>query len=585
MAAKRLIVGIDYGTTYSGISWVPNDGSDIQDIAVVNMWPSKNGECKAPTRIAYAVENQQYQLDEDLWGYAVEPEFVACSWTKLLLDINTNESQFDDPKLREAIDQGILRLPFGKTPQQICQDYLRQLYLHLMSQLQKKIPKSVIEATPMDCWLTVPAVWSDQAQNMTKMAAQAAGFGARRGDTISVISEPEAAAIAALKRYMRDGNLNPPQAGEDIMICDCGGGTVDITSYSLKALSPQLVFEELCVGAGGKCGATFLDRNLLELMKTRFGMSFQRVPLKERSPGSEFLAAWENAKRNFSETGPRRPVGLGPIPISGVHPEDWYDSERRKVLITRDDIRGIFDPVVDQVLRLVHSQIDAVKGFNHSIDRLILIGGFGESPYLLSKLRDDRRIRRENIQVYGAEQSQSAVVLGAALRGLQGTAPRKKRCRRHYGVSLQMPFRQGLDPEDKSRKTNWNNEKMCRGRMKWIIFKGEEIEHGTTKTAELTFDPKKGDVTGTTVSLFSCALDLPPEYEWNERVKAVGQITVYWTKDELKKFESKRNHYFGPKTFLLKFSLTVNFGSEGGLLEVRTVVDGKVCGTTTMTFE
>jgi len=34
------------------------------------------------------------------------------------------------------------------------------------------------------------------------------------------------------------------------MIVDCGGGTVDLTTYSVTATDPVLDFEELVVGLG-----------------------------------------------------------------------------------------------------------------------------------------------------------------------------------------------------------------------------------------------------------------------------------------------------------------------------------------------
>jgi hypothetical protein len=34
------------------------------------------------------------------------------------------------------------------------------------------------------------------------------------------------------------------------MVCDCGGGTVDITTYSMVEVEPRLEFEELLVGIG-----------------------------------------------------------------------------------------------------------------------------------------------------------------------------------------------------------------------------------------------------------------------------------------------------------------------------------------------
>jgi hypothetical protein len=67
--------------------------------------------------------------------------------------------------------------------------------------------------------------------------------------------------------------------------------------------------------------------------------------------------------------------------------------------------------------------------------------------------------------------SQSAVVRGAALRGLEGIAPRMKHVRRHYGIELTMPFREGIDPEEKHFFDRMDNGKRCRRRMEWLISK------------------------------------------------------------------------------------------------------------------
>jgi hypothetical protein len=66
--------------------------------------------------------------------------------------------------------------------------------------------------------------------------------------------------------------------------------------------------------------------------------------------------------------------------------------------------------------------------------------------------------------------SQSAVVRGAALRGLEGIAPRMKHVRRHYGIELSMPFREGIDPEKKHFFNRMDNTKRC-NRMEWLISK------------------------------------------------------------------------------------------------------------------
>jgi molecular chaperone DnaK (HSP70) len=56
----------------------------------------------------------------------------------------------------------------------------------------------LLQVTPIEFWFTMPAIWSDRAQEATRQAARAAGFGTREGDLIQMITEPEAGVHAAL---------------------------------------------------------------------------------------------------------------------------------------------------------------------------------------------------------------------------------------------------------------------------------------------------------------------------------------------------------------------------------------------------
>lgn len=121
------------------------------------------------------------------------------------------------------------------------------------------------------------AIWSDAAKAATRSAAHEAGFGSRPGDEIFMVPEPEAAAIATLKYLAGDEQVQP---GDGILVCDCGGGMVDITTYTIINTQPMLDFEELLVGDGGKCGSTYIDRLFLDWMSEEFGAAFDDLPAK-----------------------------------------------------------------------------------------------------------------------------------------------------------------------------------------------------------------------------------------------------------------------------------------------------------------
>ena len=67
----------------------------------------------------------------------------------------------------------------------------------------------------------------------------------------------EAAAIYTLKTMDPHGL----EVGDTFVLCDAGGGTVDLISYTITGLFPKLQIKEAAPGTGGFCGSTYLDES------------------------------------------------------------------------------------------------------------------------------------------------------------------------------------------------------------------------------------------------------------------------------------------------------------------------------------
>ena len=82
-----------------------------------------------------------------------------------------------------------------------------------------------------------------------------------------MISEPEAAALYALNA------LDPHdlKIGDTFMLCDAGGGTVDLITYKIASLKPILKVAEASPGSGSLCGASFLNRGFQEFLEKKLG--------------------------------------------------------------------------------------------------------------------------------------------------------------------------------------------------------------------------------------------------------------------------------------------------------------------------
>ncbi|GIZ48282.1 hypothetical protein CKM354_001135000 [Cercospora kikuchii] len=585
MTRHRLIVGVDYGTTYSGVSFVTTDKASLEDIHVIRTWPGKDGEWKTPTRIAYASENRKAALNQNLWGYQVEPGMISCSWTKLLLDSETKNSQYDDPSIRAAIDEGRLRLPNNRDAQGVAADFLKGLYAHMENKLIREYGKGIFDSTPMDCWLTVPAVWSDQAQNATKAAAKEAGFGARPGDSISLIPEPEAAAVAVLKNIVRPEALNKPKIGETILICDCGGGTVDITSYTIDQIEPTPMFSEVCVGIGGKCGATSIDRSLQQLMSKRFGDAWDSIGVHRKGPGSNFMNKWEIVKRQFGDVGDDRTHTLGPLNLKGVTESKWYDEEEGMVRLTKEDLKIVFEPTVGEIVRLVEAQKRDIEKNGQKLDRIVLVGGFGDSNYLFSRLKS--WCEGFKIRAFCPEHPQAAIVRGAALRGLVGIAPRKRRCRRHYGFTINRPFEEGIDPAEDAYFRPYDGQKMCRNQMLWLAAKGDVITEATSHSHYIDLYNRLKETNMTADwQLYSCSEDTPPHRLNRSVLESAGNIHIDYSSVNVSKLPTRREFgIVGSRYYRLSFEIQVDFGAKSGSLEVRALCNGVVTGHAEIVYD
>ena len=74
-----------------------------------------------------------------------------------------------------------------------------------------------LAGVPKEYIITVPAMWTDRAQDATRRCAEAAGMGS--SDDIHVIAEPEAAGIYALDELAYEASV-----GDAFVVCDAGGG-------------------------------------------------------------------------------------------------------------------------------------------------------------------------------------------------------------------------------------------------------------------------------------------------------------------------------------------------------------------------
>lgn len=123
------------------------------------------------------------------WGFQTTRSEQVIRGIKLLLD--PDQEMNYQPSLEAKKLLNYLR----KTPGEVTAKYLEELVGHVKGILKRRFGP-VADEMDLKFVLTVPAIWSDKAKDVTLRSAVWAGIPA---DKLSLLSEPESAALYALR--------------------------------------------------------------------------------------------------------------------------------------------------------------------------------------------------------------------------------------------------------------------------------------------------------------------------------------------------------------------------------------------------
>ncbi|KAK6543449.1 hypothetical protein TWF694_000196 [Orbilia ellipsospora] len=505
MERERLIVAVDFGTTYSGVAFCHSSKNGLKDSEVVTTWAGNGIAPKTPTEIRYP----EIAGKDPLWGaeasVASERRFTSNSNTiynrfKLLLDPTVEKAVYTDP-ITSLLDRygrmnlgSSIKLPVGKTAIDVSTDYLRLLYEDLMHRVFRKRLPDTLDITSIEFVFTIPAIWGHKAQEATRYAAKTAGFCSRSMDTLTLVSEPEAAAMYVLhamgeQNFSRisDSRFSPfslPK-GENFVICDAGGGTVDLISYEVEKTSPKLQLKEAAVGTGAKCGSSYVDEAFLKHLRRKIGPSFDDENVwtqKHIGKGSSLMKSFDSIKKSLGQTS--NDIWFLELP---VHVEDDENAGimDNELELTLQDLKDLFDPVVEETIKLVESQVNIVRATcgDNKLSTVFLVGGFGESQYLYQRLVEWAQQQNPPLVVVNPSESWSAIMRGAVIHALQSRSTvTSRRLRQHYGFACSLPFDNSEHDITDATECPFGGWYL-RDSVEWAAKRGEECE----STREIKF--------------------------------------------------------------------------------------------------
>jgi len=122
-----------------------------------------------------------------------------------------------------------------------------------------------------DVLLTVPASFDEEARELTRRAAEQAGF-----PHVTLLEEPQAAFYAWLESH-GDAWRSRIKVGDLVLVCDVGGGTTDFSLITVSEENGELTLKRVAVGDHILLGGDNMDLALARVLQQRLEASGHRV--------------------------------------------------------------------------------------------------------------------------------------------------------------------------------------------------------------------------------------------------------------------------------------------------------------------
>jgi molecular chaperone DnaK (HSP70) len=340
VVASRFVVGIDLGTTNSGVAYVDTGTAD----------DARSSDLAIPQVVGPGVVAERPLLPSYL--YLPGPGEVPAGSLKLPWDANRDYAVGEFGRQQGSLvptrlvssakswlcHPGIDRkgpvLPWkgpegGRrvSPLEASTLYLKHLVEAWNYQLARDLPDRRLEQ--QDVVLTVPASFDAAARELTVEAARAAGL-----ENVTLLEEPQAAFYAWIEAN-GDAWRKLVKVGDAVLICDVGGGTTDLTLIAVGEESGRLELTRVAVGDHLLIGGDNMDLALAHAAAKAFAA--RNIKLD----GGQMLQLWHSSRaakeKLFSDpsltSAPVTVLGRGSRVIAGTIQGELTRAEVEKVLV------------------------------------------------------------------------------------------------------------------------------------------------------------------------------------------------------------------------------------------------------------
>jgi molecular chaperone HscA len=336
---KKIVVGIDLGTTNSLIAIIDNCGNP-------QALKDDNGYALVPS-IVHFTDEGNVLVGNEAKKYIIEKpnqtiysvkrllgrSYKDIESTKLNYSIITNEDEYSLVKIRVG-DKFY-------SPIELSGFILLELKKRAESILKNEIKQAVI---------TVPAYFNDSQRQATRDAGKLAGL-----DVLRIVNEPTAASLAyGLGQNREDKKI--------IAVYDLGGGTFDISILQLESG----IFEVLSTHGDTNLGGDDIDNIIVDYWREKYN-NFDFSDIDKQV--LRLLA--EEAKKHLSFND-----------IFSINIKDY------RIELSVQEFNSLIQPIVDKtIISCKNALKDSGKNI-FDIDEIVMVGGSTRIPKIKQSVSD-----------------------------------------------------------------------------------------------------------------------------------------------------------------------------------------------------
>ncbi|XP_052778686.1 heat shock 70 kDa protein 12A-like [Mya arenaria] len=444
-----LVVGIDFGTTYSGWAYLLRSAFvDNPTKVIVRNW---NGDqlmsSKAPTCLLIEPDGETFSA----FGYDAENKYISLvedgehdKWyffKRFKMQLYNTDIKRDMEIKDETGKKLKANIVFSVAIRFLKDDLLQVIEDRLKGDLK---PEDI-------SWvLTVPAIWDDSARQIMREAAESAGISS---DKLIIALEPEAAAIYCRFLPMeisgQGGSLSTLETGSKVLVVDAGGGTVDI---AVQEVAGSGSMKNIYKASGGDWGGTKVDDAYVTFVADIIGKD--TIEEFKRSHMDDYvymIRDFEMKKRGFDPLKINKSVIFR---ISATLPHIVKESKGKEIhdLITDSPFKSTVSITADKlrvdknvVKNLIENQADAIvdhvsslldQSTKDDIGTIVLVGGFNTCQLLQQAMKT----KFDKHKIIIPTDPDLAVLKGAVIFGHKPELISQRVSKYSYGVNVRAVF-------------------------------------------------------------------------------------------------------------------------------------------------